>query len=47
MTSGGQKVIHVGFFEAQIDDVYFPQHEVIGCLGANMASLAEMVNTRN
>jgi acetolactate synthase-1/2/3 large subunit len=43
MTDGGQKVIHVGFFEAQIDDVYFPQHEVIGCLGANMASLAEMV----
>ncbi len=43
MHEGGAPVIHVSFFPAQVDDVYFPQHEVIGCMTANMRSLAEMV----
>ena len=30
MHHGGQKVIHVNTFTAQVDDVYFPQLEVIG-----------------
>jgi acetolactate synthase-1/2/3 large subunit len=43
MRDSGHEVIHVGFFPAQIDDVYFPQHEVIGCMASNMRSLAGMV----
>lgn len=30
MERGGAKVLHVNFFSARVDDVYFPQHEVIG-----------------
>ena len=30
MEKGGKKVIHVNFFAAQIDDVYFPQLNVLG-----------------
>lgn len=30
MEKGGKKVIHVNFFAAQVDDVYFPQLNVVG-----------------
>jgi len=31
MTQGGtQKVIHVNFYAAEVDEVYFPDHEVVG-----------------
>jgi len=33
MTHGGTKVIHVNYFSAAVDDVYFPQWEVIGDIG--------------
>ncbi|MBT4576180.1 MAG: acetolactate synthase large subunit, partial [Candidatus Cloacimonetes bacterium] len=33
MKRNGAKVIHVNFFDASIDDVYFPQHEVVGDVG--------------
>lgn len=36
-----QKVIHMSYFPAEMDDVYFPQHEVIGCLSANIMALTE------
>jgi len=39
----GRKVIHVAYFPAEMDDVYFPQHEVIGCTAANSRSLASML----
>lgn len=35
------KVIHVGFSAAQIDDVYFPQHELVGCLSSSLRDLAD------
>ena len=38
-----QQVVHVAYNPAQMDDVYFPQHEVIGCIATNMRSLASMV----
>jgi len=44
MHEDGTKVIHVAFFPAQMDDVYFPQHEVIGCMIANVSTLAEATN---
>ena len=43
MHEGGPTVIHVAYFPAQIDDVYFPQHEVVGCTAANMRSLADLI----
>lgn len=41
MTRNGIKVIHVNYFSAAIDDVYFPQHEIIGDISFSMKSLAD------
>ncbi len=43
MRRGGQKVIHLSYFPASMDDVYFPQHEVIGCTATNVRMLADAV----
>jgi len=43
MQRGGQTVIHLSYFPAQMDDVYFPQHEVIGCTASNMRMLADAI----
>ncbi len=43
MRAGGQTVIHLSYFPAEMDDVYFPQHEVIGCTAANMRMLADSI----
>ncbi len=43
MHKGGQTVIHLSYFPAEMDDVYFPQHEVIGCTAANMRMLADSI----
>ena len=43
MHRGGQTVIHLSHFPAEMDDVYFPQHEVIGCTAANVRMLAEAI----
>ncbi len=40
---GGRTVIHLSFFAAQMDDLYFPQHEVLGCMATNLKQLAQMV----
>ena len=39
MEEGGKKVIHVNYKSAQIDQVYFPQVEVVGDLCASIDSL--------
>jgi len=41
MTRNGMKVIHVNYFSAAIDEVYFPQHEIIGDISAAMKALAD------
>ncbi len=41
--SGRLKVIHVSFYPAQMDDIYFPQHEVIGCLKTNLKKMTERI----
>ena len=41
--TGHPKVIHISFYPAQMDDIYFPQHEVIGCLRTNIAKLTKAV----
>jgi acetolactate synthase-1/2/3 large subunit len=43
MYEGGQRVIHISYFPAVMDDVYFPQHEVIGCTATNMRMLADAI----
>ena len=40
MEEDGAEVIHVAFEPAAIDPVYFPQHEVVGCLRTNLEALA-------
>lgn len=35
----GKKVIHVNFFSAQVDEVYFPQHAVVGDIADSVVQL--------
>jgi len=44
MEEGGTKVIHVNFTAAQVDQVYFPQLNVIGDIASSVLSLAKHVN---
>ncbi len=41
MEDGGKQVIHVNYKSAQVDQVYFPQLEVIGDLAASMTRLKD------
>lgn len=43
MTDNGAKVIHVNFFPAMVDDIYFPQHEVVGDIAHALWLLSERV----
>ena len=43
MEKGGKNVIHINFFAAQIDDVYFPQLNVVGDISSSIDSLADRV----
>ncbi len=43
MEKGGKEVIHVNFFSAQVDDVYFPQVEVVGDIADSIRKLTEAV----
>ncbi len=43
MEKGGKKVIHLNFFAAQIDDVYFPQLNVVGDISSSMWEISEKI----
>ena len=43
MEHGGKKVIHMNFFPAQVDDVYFPQLNVVGDISQSVDQLTEVV----
>ncbi len=45
MTHGGTKVIHVNFKSAQVDNVYFPQLEVVGDIATSIQRIANRVGT--
>ncbi len=45
MEAGGKKVIHVNYTSAQVDQVYFPQIEVIGDLAASIMRLQDRLGT--
>ena len=43
MEEGGTKVIHVNYKAAQVDQVYFPQVEVVGDLAQSIARLGDIL----
>ncbi len=43
MEAGGKKVIHVNFNTAEVDDVYFPQLELIGDIASTLKQLTEKI----
>ncbi len=47
MEHGGTKVIHVNFKSAQVDNVYFPQIEVVGDIATSVARLAARVEDKS
>ena len=47
MEPDGAKVIHVNNFTAQVDDVYFPQCEVIGDIAMSVSRMVEAVEKQN
>jgi acetolactate synthase-1/2/3 large subunit len=47
MEEGGAKVIHVNFFPAQVDQVYFPQLNVIGDIATSVEHLATSIKNKS
>ena len=47
MEEGGTKVIHVNFFPAQVDEVYFPQLNVIGDIATSIGHIASHVSDKS
>jgi acetolactate synthase-1/2/3 large subunit len=47
MEEGRTKVIHINFFSAQIDDVYFPQLNVIGDIANSIEYITTLVNNKS
>lgn len=43
MEKGGKKVIHVNFFAARVDEVYFPQLNVIGDISRSIQHISEKI----
>ncbi len=43
MTRNGMKVIHINYFSAAFDDVYFPQHELIGDIADSINELNRLL----
>jgi acetolactate synthase-1/2/3 large subunit len=43
MGANGPKVIHVGYQTADVEQVYFPQAEIVGDLGPSLALLADLI----
>lgn len=47
MEENGKTVIHVNYKSATVDQVYFPQYEVVGDLASSMQKLADRVGALN
>jgi acetolactate synthase-1/2/3 large subunit len=47
MTHGGKKVIHISSSAADIDEIYFPQHEVIGDIASTLIALLPHIDLRH
>ena len=46
MEKGGTKVIHVNFFPTQVDEVYFPQLNVIGDIATSVKHIASHITDK-
>lgn len=44
MKHGGVTVIHINYYSAKVDDVYFPQHEVIGDITESLKALTAAIS---
>jgi acetolactate synthase-1/2/3 large subunit len=44
MEKGGKKVVHVNFFAAHVDDVYFPQLNVVGDISTSVQHIGDKIN---
>ncbi len=47
MEEGGTKVIHVNFFQAQLDEVYFPQLNVIGDIASSVEQMTSRITDKS
>ncbi|MBA3487485.1 MAG: acetolactate synthase large subunit [Lysobacter sp.] len=47
MQHGGKQVIHVNFLPAQVDEVYFPQLNVVGDIAFSVQQLARLVQDKH
>lgn len=47
MEPSGKKVIHVNFITAQVDNVYFPQVEVVGDIASAIEAMANQLERNN
>ncbi len=47
MKHGGTKVIHINFFPAKVDNVYFPQYQVVGYMAHAVDELAKNITIQN
>ncbi|MFT5724322.1 MAG: acetolactate synthase-1/2/3 large subunit [Bacteroidia bacterium] len=47
MEEGGTKVIHVNFSPAEVDDIYFPQLNVVGDIASSVEHLARHVKNKH
>ena len=47
MEHGGIKVIHINFSSARLDEVYFPQHDVVGDIANSIEQITEKINIQS
>ena len=47
MAHGGSQVIHVNYLPAEVDEVYFPQLNVVGDIDSTMERLADGIADRS
>jgi acetolactate synthase I/II/III large subunit len=47
MEQGGKKVIHINFSPSEIDDVYFPQLDVVGDISSSIQQLTQAITNQD
>ena len=47
MEEGKTKVIHINFFPAEVDDVYFPQSEIVGDIATSIIKLTDILSKQS
>ncbi|MFY0626939.1 MAG: acetolactate synthase large subunit [Reichenbachiella sp.] len=47
MEHGGKKVIHVNFSSAEVDQVYFPQHNVVGDIADSIEHICRQIDRQS